>query len=327
MVRVERSFEVLQGLRALRYTRQFRGEIRRHALCFARGIMAPPRVNGSPDPRLLQLPPPPPDPGAQTSPSDGPGSKRTGYSSADAYERATPTVHRHLRRPNLSELAKSPSDAHVAWKRLGTVERMEVLGKMGKLYGDDFARDFLAATKDPKKRSDLTRTYGPGVGPSEEKLKAAGFKPYARAYYNEIWVHPSDETVMKVLDRGKTPPAVQKDVDPIVNAGVDTVADMKRWLDDLRQMKKDTPEMRESYRDFWTSLTEARDEIKDTLANGKNLDSDTRKALEQQLKQIESINTKRHETLGDTTIDVPAGSSSVLMVEGSGQWLYVSPTN
>ncbi|MFO0725312.1 MAG: hypothetical protein U1E65_16130 [Myxococcota bacterium] len=237
----------------------------------------------------------------------------------DRYE-ATPV--RHKARPhhvNTKALADFPSDALDAWPKLRAPEREKVLEEMKKRYGEDFTKSFQEYTKHPERRSDLTRTYGPGVGPSEERLRQQGFKPYARAYYNEIWVHPSGEMVQKVLDR-KGPPTASAapPPDPRVEQAKDTVEGMKAWPDDLSKMNPKSAEYGEAYTDFWSLLTQERDEIKDALKD-PDLDGPSRQALEKELKAVEALNQERADRL-PAEIVAPSGQDAIVFND----WLYLS---
>jgi hypothetical protein len=221
--------------------------------------------------------------------------------------------------PDLGELAASPDKAHQRWPSLDEKQRSKVLELMTKRYGPDFASRFLEAQKDKTRQTDLTRTYGPGTGPSEDKLRASGFVPWARGPYNEIWVHPSGETVMKVLDRSgpKTKPT-EKEEDPLVADSAATVEGMQAWLDELRKLDPKAEGFEQAYTDFWQRLSEEHHDLEQTLKD-PNLEPRQRAGLEAQTRALEAINQQRKDAFPGAGVV----GSNALWVDAKGhQWLF-----
>lgn len=223
------------------------------------------------------------------------------------------------KQPNLDELAAIPSNARDAWKNLDTKQRTKVLESMEKRYGADFVGKFKEGLKTPGQGTNYT--YGPGVGPSAEKLEKAGYKPYWRGPYNEIWVHPGGDMVQKVVDTGSSKvnkvPA-KTAVDPLVEDAQANVEGMKSWLDSLKSASPKDEAFEKEYTDFWVGLTKERDDLKAILSD-PNLDATVRAGLEKALKGIEGLNTDRANSLKDVAVHAPSGSS----IAHFNDWLYI----
>jgi len=106
-------------------------------------------------------------------------------------------------RDRIEQLARDPGLAHEAWKRLHPDDRTAVLHRMRQLFGDAFADEFLAIATSGKAQRDVI--YWPaGTGPSDEQLRALGYRRGGREITGsgwievEVWVHPNG----KLLRRG-----------------------------------------------------------------------------------------------------------------------------
>ena len=122
----------------------------------------------------------------------------------------------------LGELARDPGEAHLAWKKLTTADRSEVLKKMEARYGKDFAEKFKEEVKKGKPQVE-TATYGSTPSSkfpmtTTEQLKARGYRKAGEevtgtgAWDVEVWVHPSGKTARRVIERsspGATQPGKQ----------------------------------------------------------------------------------------------------------------------
>ncbi|MGZ5131364.1 MAG: hypothetical protein ACXWJ1_08670 [Caldimonas sp.] len=114
--------------------------------------------------------------------------------------------------PAIAELAKWPSKAHRAWKRLDYVRQAAVAVQMASLYGQKFADDFVAAAKSGKTKLEGADFVTALASQTPDAMKAAGYKlaQYAsngdRA--QEWWVRPDGFEVflLRVVKQGTKPP-------------------------------------------------------------------------------------------------------------------------
>ena len=98
----------------------------------------------------------------------------------------------------LSEYAKWPGKAHLAWKSLDTAEQSSVVSQMGRRYGTDFARTFVARTKGGQRIE--SHDYVPALEEqTSEYMKAKGYALAQKAGTDEIgqewWVHPNGHEI------------------------------------------------------------------------------------------------------------------------------------
>lgn len=106
----------------------------------------------------------------------------------------------------LQELAEQPDQAHRAWKRLTSLQKMAVVARMTHRYGDEFAKSFLSYTEHPIEP--MGHHYGPGFPEHTPAwFQARGYRLWKRSSVNEFWVHPSGKTIMQILDQGRGPRA------------------------------------------------------------------------------------------------------------------------
>jgi hypothetical protein len=165
------------------------------------------------------------------------------------------------------ELAKRPQDAHAAWKRLQTMQRLAVATEMAKRYGETFAQRFLWYTQHPAEI--VNRAYGPGFPElTPDYFHSRGYALWQRDSLNEFWVHPSGKEVQKILDHDPSAPQTLPE-EPVVDVnGVKELEDaaraiLKDLLDEgteierlqaekvrLQNSQKWTPEYREQFEQY-----------------------------------------------------------------------------
>ncbi|MEO8577440.1 MAG: DUF4157 domain-containing protein, partial [Gemmatimonadales bacterium] len=158
----------------------------------------------------------------------------------------------------LEDMARDPADAHKAWKRLTPAERDIVTERMGRRFGEEFAKEFLDVVKKGKPQFDVD-TYPYGQGPTPKQLTARGYRrggseQFGNAGWDiEVWVHPSGKTVRRDLsswkfpttgpgtkpggDAGKSPVKKPPVVDPPIEPPVTTTSRHEEALDHLEDMK------------------------------------------------------------------------------------------
>jgi hypothetical protein len=230
-----------------------------------------------------------------------------------------PAAARAPRARDLEQLSRVPSEAHRAWKDLSPAQRTKTLEKMEQRYGRDFVAQFREAQAHPKTQKHLAHLNGPGVGPSEQRLRERGFQPFARGPYNEIWVHPTGEMVYKVLDRNERAAVAAKPEVRRLDDAEELGEGMRGWIAELRRLDPDSQTYAEAFTDFWVTLTLERDEVVETLRS-PDLDPADRAALEKQLRVLEAVNQERKATLKAST-SAPPGHTQVVF----GDWFYLQP--
>jgi hypothetical protein len=124
-------------------------------------------------------------------------------------DKPTETERRHDQR--IEELAKWPSSAHDAWKRLNAVDRNLVVLQMASNYGVPFARAFLNAVTTWRPQNNIQHYFGPGVGPKHEKLLAGGYKLAQKDSVHEWWIHPSGKSVTRNYTQDKPSPTASEE--------------------------------------------------------------------------------------------------------------------
>ena len=122
--------------------------------------------------------------------------------------------------PSVAEMAKWPSKAHRAWKRLDHVRRTAVAIQMSSLYGQAFMKDFLDAAKSGKTRLEGADFVTALDSQTPDAMKAAGYKLAQRASNGdraqEWWVRADGFVVLllRELKKGTKPPTTGPGVTP-----------------------------------------------------------------------------------------------------------------
>jgi len=129
-------------------------------------------------------------------------------------DKPTEDERRHEQR--IEELAKWPSNAHDAWKKLNAVDRNLVVLQMASKYGVPFARSFLNEVATWRPQDNIQHYFGPGVGPKHEKLLAAGYQLAQKDSVHEWWIHPSGKSVTRnyTEDKPSTTASEEKKAQP-----------------------------------------------------------------------------------------------------------------
>jgi hypothetical protein len=115
----------------------------------------------------------------------------------------------------LRELARWPGDAHRAWKKLTTMDRVAVLEGMGKLYGKAFADSFLKFTKGGQKLEQHHYVTAQ-AHQTPQWFENLGYKLAQSSTYQQWWVHPNGHLVFLVLE--STPEELKRALDRILKS-------------------------------------------------------------------------------------------------------------
>jgi hypothetical protein len=120
--------------------------------------------------------------------------------------------------PPVTELAKWPAQAHRAWKRLDHVRQTAVAVQMASIYGQAFARDFVAAAKSGKTRLEAAHFITALAHQTRQAMEAAGYKLAQSASNGDLgqewWVKPDGHEVFLLRKLGQAPSGTGPGVAP-----------------------------------------------------------------------------------------------------------------
>jgi hypothetical protein len=183
------------------------------------------------------------------------------------------------REQRIAELAKWPSEARNAWRRLDEFDRNLVVLQMAAKYGEPFAREFLKQVAKGKPQDDVEHYFGPGVGPKQEKLLAGGYQLAQKDSVHEWWVHPSGKSVTRNYTEDRAKPKEVKRVETpeeIIDVEELDPSDLQEQalalLDELRKLNREMEELlkaepvdMEEFVDKASDFSDLRGEIHDLI--------------------------------------------------------------
>ena len=122
----------------------------------------------------------------------------------------------------LRDLARWPGEAHRAWKKLTTLDRVGVLEAMGKLYGKSFADSFLQFTKGGQKL-EAHHYVTAQAHQTPQWFESKGYKLAQSSTYQQWWVHPNGHLIYLVLE--STPEELKRALDRLLKSIAKAEAD------------------------------------------------------------------------------------------------------
>jgi hypothetical protein len=117
------------------------------------------------------------------------------------------TIHRQGEEPSkkqvqrddyLRRLSVWPDEAHSAWRSLNQSEQALVITYMTMRYGVDFTSEFLRYTK-LKKKPESVANYTNVLTETHQQLYARGYRFVGTSFGTEHWVHPSGNSIHRIL--------------------------------------------------------------------------------------------------------------------------------
>lgn len=105
----------------------------------------------------------------------------------------------------LRRLAIWPNEALYAWRRLNSGERTLVTFHMIGNYGEDFTRQFLTHANARRRRTPVHH-YTNILNQTHEQLQRRGYRYVITSMGIERWVHPSGDTLNRILPSQRSAP-------------------------------------------------------------------------------------------------------------------------
>ncbi len=131
----------------------------------------------------------------------------------------------------LKALSQWPADAHRAWKRLTTLDRVGIFDHMTKRYGQPFAQAFVDIADKGGARFDTTHFVTALAHQTPQWFNSQGYRLAKRSSYQEWWVHAGGPVIYLVLQ--SSPKALKDALDKLLKAAQKAQAEFGAIVIDL----------------------------------------------------------------------------------------------
>ncbi len=194
----------------------------------------------------------------------------------------------------LDELAAEPHNAHDEWKRLSNMEKIAVVERMSKRYGEDFKKSFLRYAENPVES--VFAVFGSNDEHEPQWFQARGYQLWQTTQgatptmTGEYWVHPSGNIIMQLRDRknGTTPVKDSKPVE-IVEPPTDGCTDLAQVVSAILRDELATE----------NSVMKDLEAQKGRLEKSNKTTADYRDQYDDYIQSMEAMKTRLEETIGD----------------------------